>query len=184
MNNKVITAYKGFDKEFWRNIEGFNGMYQISNKGTVKSRLLRNGKGVSEDWHLINPCLDKDGYLFVTLRLDKKTHYVRVHRLVAKTFIPNPSNFKIVNHKDECKTNNDVKNLEWCTNRYNSTYGLANYRRTINTCKAVGGFKDGILQVSFRSISEAGRNGFHRNSIYMCLYGKQKTHKRLVWKFL
>lgn len=184
MSEKTIKSYKGFDKEHWKDIEGFNGNYQISDLGNVRSRLCKNGKGFCDSWHLIKLMPDKDGYRFVTLRNNSKTVYCRVHRLVAKSFIPNPSNYKIVNHKDECKSNNKVENLEWCSSRYNQTYGLANYRRTLKSCKKIGGFKGDSLELSFQSISEAGRNGYHRYSIYLCLYGKQKVHKGLTWKFI
>ena len=96
-----------YTEEIWKDIEGYEG-YQVSSYGRVKNikrdRLLK----------LINI----QGYLKVSLR----GKMYPVHRLVAKAFIPNPNNYPIINHKDECKTNNVVSNLEWCTFFYNNTY--------------------------------------------------------------
>ena len=117
--------------EIWKDINGYEGKYQVSSLGRVRS--------VPREWeqanrhgtlsrYRIDGCIIKPifrrGYLSVGLRTDPK-HLKRfqVHRLVAQTFVPNPDNMPQVNHKDEDKTNNRADNLEWCTARYNANYG-------------------------------------------------------------
>ena len=104
--------------EEWRDIEGYEGLYQVSNLGRVKSLNYNHTK--SE--RILKGTPDKDGYLRVALFKDGRKDY-RVHQLVAKMFIPNPGNLQVINHKDENKQNNTAKNLEWCTVAYNNTYG-------------------------------------------------------------
>lgn len=106
-------------KELFKAIEGYEGLYEVSNLGNVKS--LRRGI-------ILKPGKAR-GYLKVNLRKDNKSQYFAVHRLVAMVFIPNPENLPYVNHKDENPSNNCVENLEWCSAQYNNTYGTAIKRR-------------------------------------------------------
>ena len=100
-------------KEIWKEITGYEGKYQISNLGKVKS-LVGNSK-------ILKPEL-RTGYYSVSLMKNRKRKKHRIHRLVAIAFIPNPDNLPTINHKDENKLNNYVDNLEWCTAKYNSHY--------------------------------------------------------------
>lgn len=116
-------------KEIWKDIKGYEGLYQVSNMGNVKSldRIVnhntsKTGKSLVKGT-LLKFKKDKDGYLNVCLYNNGNRSYRRVHRLVAEAFVPNPKNFPLVNHKDEVKDNNCVDNLEWCTYQYNNTYG-------------------------------------------------------------
>ena len=88
----------------WKNIKGYEGLYQVSNYGRVKS-LHKNGK-------IINGYIDGKGYMHVALSKNGKKKWFRMHRLVAQAFIPNHDNLPIINHKDENKLNNRVDNLE------------------------------------------------------------------------
>ena len=112
-------------KEEWRDIKGYEGKYQVSNLGRVKS--LKDSKENYREKILSNST-DKRGYSNVNLYKNGKRNYFKVHRLVAEAFIPNPNNYPQVNHKDENKTNNCVSNLEWCTHEYNINYGTRNKR--------------------------------------------------------
>jgi hypothetical protein len=102
--------------EIWKDIEGYEGLYQVSNLGNVKS--LYTNKNLS----YIKCGRDRE-YLSVSLSKDKKLKIYYIHRLVAETFIDNPNNYPYVNHKDENKQNNCVNNLEWCSPKYNINYG-------------------------------------------------------------
>ena len=101
--------------EEWRDIKGYEGKYQVSNLGRVRSF---HGKG-----KLLKGTPDKDGYLRIALCKNGMRKYFGIHQLVALVFIPNPNNLPCVNHKDEDKTDNKVENLEWCTIAYNNCYG-------------------------------------------------------------
>lgn len=122
--------------EEWRDILGFEGAYQVSNLGRVRSldrdiHYINNGtpavlhkKGI-----ILKQTPDVDGYLRVGVICEGRSKNFGVHRLVAQAFIPNPDNLPCVNHKDYDKTNNCVSNLEWCTVEYNNHYSENEERR-------------------------------------------------------
>lgn len=120
------------NNEIWKDIKGYEGFYQVSNMGRVRSLdrivVTKNSKTLNYKSELKKPSKDKDGYLIVVLYKDKERKTCRVHRLVAEHFIPNPNNYPQVNHKDETRDNNNVDNLEWCTAKYNNNYGGHNER--------------------------------------------------------
>ena len=105
-------------EEIWKDIQGYEGLYRVSNLGRVKS--FHKAKE-----HILSPGKDKDGYFQVQLYKNGINKMRKVHRLVAQAFISNPNNLPQINHKDENKQNNNVDNLEWCTNEYNHNYGTA-----------------------------------------------------------
>lgn len=118
--------------EIWKDIDGYDGLYQISNLGRVKS-LGRRGKGCSLEDKILKPMVNKDGYHLVNLKdINHVAKWFTVHRLVALHFIPNPNDYKEINHKDEVKSNNIVTNLEWCTREYNVSYGTVIERQSNN----------------------------------------------------
>lgn len=110
-------------KEIWKDISGYEGEYQVSNLGNVRSLNYRR----SGELKLLKQATT-NGYKQITLSKNGKCKSYNVHRLVAIAFIPNPNNYKEVNHKDEDKSNNNVNNLEWCTREYNNNYGTKNER--------------------------------------------------------
>lgn len=106
--------------EIWKTISGYEGIYEVSNLGRVRSLNRYDLLGRFRPGVVLKPQFDgKNNYLHVNLNGKS----VNVHRLVAKTFIDNPHNYKEVNHIDEDKTNNCASNLEWCDHLYNNTYG-------------------------------------------------------------
>lgn len=112
--------------EEWRDVVGYEGLYEVSNLGRVRSvdRQLkyrdsyRTVKGI-----YIQQLYEPYGHLFVRLCKEGKKKQTYVHRLVAQAFIPNPDNLPCINHKNEIPDDNRVENLEWCTVAYNNTYG-------------------------------------------------------------
>lgn len=125
--------------EIWKDIKGYEGYYQISNFGRVKSverTIIYIGRNqTSAEFKMGKYCNERilktasnRGYEIVTLGRNSRRATYQVHRLVAEHFIPNPNEYPTINHKDENKRNNRVDNLEWCTNEYNSNYGTRNQR--------------------------------------------------------
>lgn len=131
--NGVAVQNNSSQNEIWKDVKGFEGVYQVSSAGNVK-RVARttkasNGRLLHLKEKVLKPAKLNSGYLFVQLHDSSgKQHLKTVHRLVAQAFVCNPSNFKLVNHKDENKLNNAANNLEWCDNAYNMTYNGVNKR--------------------------------------------------------
>lgn len=161
--------------EIWKDIENYEGYYQVSNLGRIRSLdrkvIMRTKYG--SHLHTINgtviaPCINKYGYSFVRLTKEKKSTAYTVHRLVAKAFLPNPNHLPCVNHKDEVKTNNLADNLEWCTYAYNNSYGThlekiskANkgLKRSEETCKRMSESRKGshLSEETKRKLSEINK---------------------------
>ena len=166
----------------WKDIKGFEGLYQISNDGIVVS-LPRNYKyGIIENPTPLKPDIAR-GYFRVTLHKNGKKYKRQIHRLVAQAFIPNENNYPCINHKDECKTNNCVSNLEWCTHKYNSNYGSRNLLISKGVSKKV---KQYSLQNEFikewSSITSAAEGtNIAISQISVCIHGKQKTAGGYIW---
>lgn len=191
------------ENEIWKDIPEFEGLYQISNLGRVKS-LKRN--------NILKSFYDKDGYKRVCLykKIDNKDcrKYKYVHKLVAENFIIDKTKFKYmsyenienidinklqVNHKNEVKDNNNVNNLEFCTNSYNMNYGCRNFvtsEKLINY-KEKNRLTQPIVQCNLNgkilkywvSISKASKaiKG-NPTGIYLCLKHINKTYKGFIWK--
>jgi len=121
-------------KEIWKDIKGYEGYYQVSNTGKVKSFHGKNERILS---HRIN----RSGYCQVALSLQNNLKYFVIHRLVALTFIPNPNNKKEVNHKDGNKTNNNIYNLEWATRSENLLHSYDIGLRKIRKHKNLDNYK-------------------------------------------
>ena len=186
--------------EEWKDIDGYVGLYQISNKGRVKSlhRLDRLGRPVQEK--ILKHGYNKDGYWQVMLSKNGKYKTFRVHRLVDKAFISNPDNLPEVNHIDENKENNNVENLEWCTREYNNNYGnrnkkdsekkKINYLGTNNpSARKVKCVTTGEV---FNTMKEACEK-YKVNTSHMCdcCKGKRKsagkhpvTKEKLIWEYV
>lgn len=107
-------------EEIWKDIKGFEGKYQISNFGNVKSLNYNNSKYEKN----LTPKINNKGYAWYLLCKNGKAYPMLAHRLVAIAFIENPNNLPEVNHKDENPLNCNVENLEWCTRSYNTNYYL------------------------------------------------------------
>lgn len=168
--------------EQWKDIEGYEGLYQISSYGRVKS--LGNDKTRKEK--ILTPHPNEIGYQRVGLRKNGKQKWERIHRLVAKAFIPNPNNYPQINHKDECKTNNAVENLEWCTSQYNNTYNgrhLKVGRKVAKTReKRVYLYSLNKELISeFSSLSNASK-ATKINKAYISL-GCATTNKGYIWSY-
>lgn len=175
-------------EEIWKDIEGYEGLYQVSNMGRVKS-LTRNRRGRNNAPNPIQGRILKQhiyfGYCYISLCKNRKYKGFRVHRLVAHAFIPNPDNLPQVNHRDENKTNNCIDNLEWCDGEYNINYGTCIAKRARSKSKKVLQFKpDGTFVKEWKSIMDVQRNlGFCQSYISECCRGKHAYAYGYLWKY-
>lgn len=110
-------------EEVWKPVVGYEGLYEVSSMGRVRRK----------QWLLMHPKEEKCGYRRVLLTKDGEQKPFLVHRLVAEAFIPNPNNYPIINHMDECPSNNRVGNLEWCTYKHNANWGTNPQRHSENS---------------------------------------------------
>ena len=172
--------------EEWKSITGFSN-YIISNNGKIKS-INYNKTGKSKE---LIPHKLSNGYLGVTLYDDtKKPHMLLIHRLVAITFIPNPNNYKIINHIDENRNNNFVDNLEWCDPKYNRQYGIGS-KRMVETKKKNGSIQkihqltlDGEYIAEHETTKIASlKTGVNASAIYQCCRRFCKQMKGYVFLF-
>lgn len=170
-------------KELWQPIKGYEGLYEVSNFGRVKS--LCFGRGHNRE-KVLKPGNTKGGYLIVCLCKNSHKKWFLVHRLVAEAFIPNPNNLETVNHKDEVKTNNFTSNLEWMTKKDNLNYGTRIKRIVEALGKQVQMFDKSMnLLATFQSTSEAGRaTGIDQRNICACCNGNRKTIGGYIWRYL
>lgn len=163
-------------KEIWKDIKGYEGLYQVSNLGRIKSligheKILKSYNKNSKD---------KTSYLKIILSKNSKTKAYLIHRLVAITFIPNLDNLPEINHKDENKLNNKVDNLEWCTRKYNIEYSKAKHLDSFNNY----GIKVYCLDLDkyFESASKASvQTGVCRTSILKACRGQLKSAGGMLW---
>ena len=192
--------------ETYRKINGFS-RYEVSNTGKIK-RLAYIEKYLHRHHEeiIMKPTYDKDGYLLCSMTGDDgKRHTMKVHRLVAQAFIPNPKNLLQVNHKDENKSNNNVENLEWISNSDNQRWGTCGLRKSMAMKKL---HKDGLFDsnkkkilcvekdIIFQSINDASRwlqennitnnpatKGITSNIAYVCK-GAYKSAYGFTWKYV
>ena len=139
--------------EIWRDIHGYEGKYQVSNYGRIKSLYTNKLKKAT---------IKNTGYKCVDLYLNGKRENKTIHRLVAMAFIPNPNSYKVINHIDGNKLNNNVNNLEWCTQSYNIKHSYDNNLHIPTIEKAINSRKRKILchqnNKKYNSIIEAAKD--------------------------
>lgn len=157
-------------EEEWKDIEGYEDIYKVSNLGRVKS-LQREVYNTKSSKRLIKESImsvrrESHQYDYVTLYKGNRHKRAYIHRLVAKAFVLNPCNYPDVNHKNEVKRDNRSENLEWCDKKYNNNYGTGkrrmiesrNAHNVWNAEKEVHMYdKKGDYIRSFRSIVEASK---------------------------
>ncbi len=138
-------------KEIWKDVQNFEGLYQVSNLGRIKS-FRKSTKYGCQNEYILKPSIANNGYAQVTLYNNTARHKFLVHRLIASAFIPNPDNLPQINHKDENRLNNCVSNLEWCTAEYNNAYGTARLRAVDTRSKPIEQLSfDGNVLAVYRS---------------------------------
>ena len=154
------------ENEVWKDVKDYEGLYQVSDRGNVRSVERRDSIGRKVGGRIMKPIPNANGYIKVNLYKNgiRETKYI--HRLVLEAFVENPSNFPEVNHLDEVKDNNELSNLEWCDARYNNNYGTRIERFVQARSKKVKAvnIKTGEI-IRFKSTMEAGRKGYNQGNV-------------------
>lgn len=171
-------------EEIWKDIPGWEGFYAASNLGRIKN--VRTG-------YIQKLYNHKNGYVYCHLSKKGSTKVLRVHRVIAETFIPNPDNLTQVNHKSEVKTDNSVDNLEWCDAKYNAGFGTRIERiveKNINhpnKSKWVIKLskKNEILHFYPSTMQAERETGVSHSHIMKCCLGKKnyRTAGGYIWKY-
>lgn len=184
--------------EIWKDVPGFEGVYKVSNKGSVKGVVRCGSTG-----QILHPGTNRCGYLVLSLYNHPKVFRTSVHRLVAMAFIPNPENKRTVNHIDGNKKNNCVENLEWATHGENHKHafriGLKKVSDKQRAAASITGKRtcdlnrprtpviqsDSFGNVTYYcSAHEAARHvGGDASPIIRCCKGKKKTYKGCEWRY-
>lgn len=176
-----------FMKEIWKDVQGYEDLYQVSNLGRVKSlpkvvdikrcKITLKEKMLSQ--------IEKGDYLSVILCNNRNRRQFSIHRLVAIAFIDNPNSLPEVNHKDEDKHNNVVSNLEWCDRCYNQNYGTCRERAASKLWKKVFQYsKNGEFIKEYKSIQYAADSlGIFPTNIIECCKGRRKSAGGYIWKY-
>lgn len=164
-------------KEIWKPIKGFEALYEVSNKGRVRSLCGRYGYR-----RIIKLGNGSRGYLNVCLCDKGKQTTRNVHRIVAETFIPNPENLPCINHKDEDRKNNSVDNLEWCSYYHNNVYGNRLTKSAMKQAKPVRCIETG--KVYYGQCEAQRATGIQQTKISACCRGKAKTAGGYHWEFV
>lgn len=176
--------------EIWKQVVGYEGLYEVSNYGRVKS-LAKTIPGLFGSTIYLKEKIRKNqkypnGYEYVGLSNNGKVKTHLVHRLVALAFIPNPDNLPEVNHKNEQITDNRVENLEWVTHKENANYGTRNQRASekreipILQYSLEGEF---ITEWTKGAMSVQKKYGWNRTNICACCKGKQQSAYGFKWAY-
>lgn len=177
-------------KEIWKDIRDYEGIYQVSNLGRVKSFDIKDKLGRIRKGRVLKGCKNTKGYLLVNLYKNNMGCGKLIHRLVAQAFIPNPENKPQVNHIDENKTNNMVSNLEWSTSKENNNHGTHNERaaKTISKSKSIPiiatNLKTGKSREFYGTNECARQLDLHDSNITSVLKGRYKQTGGYTFKYI
>ena len=167
--------------EEWKDIQGYEGIYQISNLGRVKSLKRKNNRCRSDK--ILKQYIGKTGYMQLRLCKGHETKLWKVHVLIAKAFIDNPDNLPIINHIDADKTNNDISNLEWCSYSQNNKHAYDNGLRKTKSLMQIA--LNGTPLKRWSCITEASqKTGIGVSSIWKCCNHQRTNAGGFKWQYI
>lgn len=167
--------------EVWKEVYGFDILYEVSNLGNVRTKYVKN-RGYTSEYHECIPLDNGNGYLRFNWKSNRKSHTVYVHRLVALYFLENPNGYLEINHKDENKNNNSADNLEWCDRVYNSNYGTRNIRSAKKNKIKIRCNETGIIYDSVKAAAED--MNVRNTAISNCLNNRSKSSCGYTWSYV
>ena len=171
-------------QEIWKDIKNYEGYYQASNFGKIRSidrKIASGNKTKNLKGKILKASKNNKGYLQINLCVNNIRNKCLVHRLIAQTFMPNPNQLECINHKDENKANNHIENLEWCDYTYNNNYGTFKSRVSSSKSKSV---KCVELSLIFKSQLEASKYfNIKSSAISRCCKNKNRTAGGYHWEF-
>ncbi len=168
------------DTEVWRDVPGYQGLYEASSLGNIRSNYCRTKNGKI----ILSNKINRKGYVTICLYKNKKRFSTEAHRIVANTFMPSSDNKLQINHINEIKNDNRICNLEWCTPKENLNHGSRNKRSAETLSKSIDQLSmSGELIKTWTSMQEAGRNGYRPAEICLCCKGKRHTHAGYRWSY-
>lgn len=181
------------DDDHWRDVVGYEELYQVSDNGLVRSKIEKTRIADKEN-RIMKPKMDNKGYMRVNLHKNGRCRAELINRLVATAFIPNPDNLPQVGHNDDIKTNNDVSNLYWTDSYENNRHNgkLDRFHKAHNakieeiarklSYKIRAASLTDSKELFFDSLQDAHRNGFDEGKISLCINGKRNKHKGYYWE--
>ena len=168
--------------EIWKDVEGYEGFYQVSTLGRVKS-FCRWKRASCPEEYILKHAVNNRGYHQVMLYKNGEKKKFLVHRLVAMAFLPNPNCYPHINHIDENVENNCADNLEWCTAQYNNCYGTGKFRRMLTSGRPVEQrLINGQLLATYTTTTIAQEiTGISGKEISACVRGDLQSAGGYVW---
>lgn len=189
-NFEILSIYlqkNTHTMEIWRDIEGYEGVFQVSNEGRIKS-VERVVEDIFNGKKRIRPIKERililyensNGHLRAELHYNNKRERLLVHQIVAKAFIPNPNNYEIVHHIDHNPQNNVVENLIWMSDEeHRAMHAVQSLSKKVYQYTL-----EGELVKIWDSLSDVGRNGFSYYQVWKCCNGKAEQHKGFRWSYI
>lgn len=176
------------EKEIWKDIQGFEGLYQVSNIGGIKSLsrvCVQRQRTYIKKEQIMRKYFNRQGYLCVRLSKNNIQKGFLVHRLVAQAFIPNPENKQTINHKNGIHFDNRVENLEWATYLENNIHAYENgFRSQESRRKPILQLKNNIVVNRYNSLTEIKKEGkYNTRDIKSVLTGKHKQYRGFTWEY-
>lgn len=195
MTNEEFIKSVSLEGEIWKDVIGYEGFYKVSSLGRLSSmgRFVKFGsKFLYKDPSLISDTSNENRYNKATLKVNGKKKPVNVHRLVAEAFLPNPHNYRCIDHIDGVKANNQIDNLRWCSDLQNQNNPITRIKQRKTLIDKKSSFapkpvvridENGTTTV-YATACETKSFGFNQSMVTECCKGNRKHHRNYKWMYL